>query len=154
FSIWPPEAGLLTWIAVPMLLETGSRALHASIFGAGAWYAAPGPISRTGPFWWLPRFTTGGWMRNLVILSLTFGIICLTPLVGFSQGLGRNPELEKAIWQELQAIAPDQLETFKAATEAMDDGDAMRAVQLFRAVYKRAPNWDVVMRRLGGELVE
>src|SRR5438270_5993002 len=70
-----------------------------------------------------------------------------------AQGPPRNMEKEQRIWQELQTIAPDLVETFKAATTALDKNDFAQAVRLYEVVYKKAPNFDVVMRRLGGSLV-
>src|SRR5947199_1958137 len=65
----------------------------------------------------------------------------------------RDMEKEQRMWQQLQAIAPDMVETFKAATAALDQNNFAEAVRLYEAVYKKAPNFDVVMRRLGGSLV-
>ena len=62
-------------------------------------------------------------------------------------------EKEQRIWQELKAIAPEAVETFKSATAALDKNDFAEAVRLYQVVYKKAPNFDVVMRRLGGSLV-
>jgi hypothetical protein len=62
-------------------------------------------------------------------------------------------EKEHRIWQELQAIAPGAVETFKAATAALDKDDFAEAVRLYEAVYKKTPGYDVSMRRLGGSLV-
>lgn len=66
----------------------------------------------------------------------------------------RNMDSEQLAWRELQEIAPDQLANFKAATEAMDSGDHWRAIELFEKVRTKAPQWDVVLRRLGGEMAE
>jgi tetratricopeptide (TPR) repeat protein len=65
----------------------------------------------------------------------------------------RDIEKEQRIWQELQAIAPDAVETFKAATVALDKNDFAEAVRLYASVYKKAPGYDVAMRRLGGSLI-
>jgi Zn-dependent protease with chaperone function len=65
----------------------------------------------------------------------------------------RDMEKEQRIWQALQAIAPDTVETFKAATAALDKNNFIEAVRLYRIVYEKAPGYDVVMRRLGGSLV-
>ncbi|HKP12718.1 MAG TPA: M48 family metalloprotease, partial [Blastocatellia bacterium] len=65
----------------------------------------------------------------------------------------RDMEKERRIWQELQAVAPDAVEPFKAATAAADDNDLARAVSLYEAAYKKAPGFDVLMRRLGSVLV-
>ncbi|HEX7335479.1 MAG TPA: M48 family metallopeptidase [Pyrinomonadaceae bacterium] len=65
----------------------------------------------------------------------------------------RNIEKENAIWAELETLAPDSVADFKAATEAMDAQDCEKAAELFQKVYKKAPKFDAVLRRLGGCLV-
>ena len=65
----------------------------------------------------------------------------------------RDMEKEKAIWAELETIAPDSVDDFKAATAAMDAGDYEKAVTLFGRVHERAPDSDAALRRLGGCLV-
>jgi len=56
---------------------------------------------------------------------------------------------EEAIWKDLQAVAPKQLETFKAATVAMDNQKYDEAAKLYEAVMLNAPEFDPVIRRLG-----
>lgn len=56
---------------------------------------------------------------------------------------------EAMIWEQLKVIAPGSIADFKAATEAMDAGKYDDAVRLYQTVYKKTPNFDVVMRRLG-----
>ena len=65
----------------------------------------------------------------------------------------RNMEKEKAIWAELETIAPESVADFKAGTEAMDVGDFEKAAKLYAAVYQKAPEFDAALRRLGGCLV-
>src|SRR5215471_10637221 len=65
---------------------------------------------------------------------------------------GRDMNRERAIWQELEKIAPKSVETFKAATEAYDKQDNERAATLYRQVMEKAPNFDHVYRRLGSAL--
>ena len=65
----------------------------------------------------------------------------------------RNMEKEKAIWAELETIAPESVADFKAATEAMDAQDFEKAVELYQTVRQKAPEFDAVLRRLGGCLV-
>ena len=43
----------------------------------------------------------------------------------------RNMEKEKAIWAELETMAPGSLADFKAATEAMDAQDYEKAAEHF-----------------------
>jgi tetratricopeptide (TPR) repeat protein len=56
---------------------------------------------------------------------------------------------EAAIWKDLQTVAPKQLETFKAATVAMDNQKYDEAAKLYEAVMLDAPEFDPVIRRLG-----
>src|SRR5215470_13820028 len=65
---------------------------------------------------------------------------------------GRDMNRERAIWQELEKIAPKSVETFKAATEAYDKDDYERAATLYRQVVEKALNFDHVYRRLGSAL--
>jgi len=65
----------------------------------------------------------------------------------------RDMEREKAIWAELETIAPDSVADFKAGTAAMEAGDYEKAVTLFGRVHERAPDFDAALRRLGGCLV-
>ena len=62
---------------------------------------------------------------------------------------GRDMNFERAIWQDLEKIAPKSVETFKAATEAFDKQDYERAATLYRQVMEQAPSFDHVYRRLG-----
>ncbi|MFL6276956.1 MAG: M48 family metalloprotease [Blastocatellia bacterium] len=84
---------------------------------------------------------------------LACALLLLLAAVAPAQAPQRDMEKEQRIWQALQAIAPDMVETFKAATAALDKNDFAEAVRLYELVYKKAPNYDVVMRRLGGSLV-
>jgi Peptidase family M48 len=88
----------------------------------------------------------------LMLVSVAMALAQPPPRVA-PQGPRRDMEKEQRIWQELQAIAPDMVETFKAATAALDKNDFAEAVRLYTIVYKKAPNFDVVMRRLGGSLI-
>ena len=65
----------------------------------------------------------------------------------------RDMEKEKAIWAELETVAPDSIDDFKAATAAMDAGDYEKAVTLYHRVHEKAPDSDAVLRRLGWCLV-
>lgn len=66
---------------------------------------------------------------------------------------GRDMAKEKAIWAELETVAPQRLADFKAATEAMDAQDYDKAIELFLKVRQAAPGFDAALRRLGGCLV-
>ena len=80
-------------------------------------------------------------------------ILLLSP-TAFAQFNERDLEKEELIWNRLQAIAPRSVETFKAATVALDEGDYEKAARLYEAVFKVAPDFDPVLRRLGISLVE
>jgi Zn-dependent protease with chaperone function/tetratricopeptide (TPR) repeat protein len=80
-------------------------------------------------------------------------ILLLYPAV-FAQLNERDMEKEELIWQELKSIAPRSLATFKEATVALDEGDYKKAAELYEEVFKKAPDFDPVIRRLGGSLVE
>jgi tetratricopeptide (TPR) repeat protein len=66
---------------------------------------------------------------------------------------GRDMEKEKAIWAELEAVAPNSVADFKAATEAMDAQDYEKAIALYQSVREKAPDFDAALRRLGWCLV-
>jgi tetratricopeptide (TPR) repeat protein/Zn-dependent protease with chaperone function len=80
-------------------------------------------------------------------------LLFLTP-TAFAQPNERDLEKEKLIWQKLESIAPRSVETFKEATIALDERDYQKAARLYEVVFKKAPDFDPVMRRLGGSLVE
>ncbi|HJQ67549.1 MAG TPA: tetratricopeptide repeat protein [Blastocatellia bacterium] len=90
-------------------------------------------------------------MRTVYYLSCAL-ILLLSPAAS-AQTDERNMEKEELIWQRLQAIAPRSVETFKAATVALDGGDYDKAARLYEEVYKKAPDFDPVMRRLGLSLI-
>ncbi|MEN3336172.1 MAG: hypothetical protein V7641_5537 [Blastocatellia bacterium] len=92
-------------------------------------------------------------MFNKKTYYLAFALVLLSASAGLAQPRQRDMEKEQRIWQELQTVVPDMLDTFKAATTALDKNDFAQAVRLYEIVYKKAPNFDVVMRRLGGSLV-
>jgi len=87
--------------------------------------------------------------------NIALGLVCLLVYAGLTVAAsaqtppGRNMKKESTYWEQLKVIAPDSVETFKAATTAMDAEKYDEAVKLYQAVYKKAPNFDPVMRRLG-----
>ena len=87
--------------------------------------------------------------------NIALGLVCLYVYAGLAVAAsaqtppGRNMKKESTYWEQLKVIAPDSIETFKAATTAMDAEKYDEAVKLYQAVYKKAPNFDPVMRRLG-----
>lgn len=92
-------------------------------------------------------------MFNKTFFYLALAMLLLSAAKAGAQSPRRDMEKEQRFWQELQTIAPDMLETFKSATIALDNQNYPQAVSLYEAVYKKAPGFDVVMRRLGGALV-
>jgi len=85
-------------------------------------------------------------MKQLILPLLL--LLMVTPSV-LAQPRERDMKKEEAIWKDLQAVAPKQLETFKAATVAMDNQKYDEAAKLYEAVMLNAPEFDPVVRRLG-----
>ncbi len=81
-------------------------------------------------------------------------LILFLSLTALAQFSGRDMEKEELIWQDLHSIAPHSVETFKAATAALDDADYEKSARLYEEVFKKAPDFDPVMRRLGLSLEE
>lgn len=81
-------------------------------------------------------------------------LILFLSLPAFAQLNERDMDKEALIWQKLQSIAPRSVDTFKEATVALDAGDYAKAAKLYEEVFKKAPDFDHVMRRLGLSLVE
>src|SRR5688500_14240587 len=71
----------------------------------------------------------------------------------FAQPEQRDMAKENLILQKLEAIAPGSVTTFKQGTAAMDAGDFAESARLYEEVFKKAPDFDPVMRRLGLSLV-
>lgn len=84
---------------------------------------------------------------------LVAAITGLLAVMSFAQAADRNMEKERAIWQQLEAIAPGAVETFKAATVALDKDDYQEAARLYELVMQQAPQFDPVIRRLGMSLM-
>jgi len=85
-------------------------------------------------------------MKHLILPLLL--LLMVTPCV-LAQPTERDMKKEAAIWKDLQAMAPKELETFKAATVAMDNQKYDEAAKLYEAVMLNAPEFDPVIRRLG-----
>jgi tetratricopeptide (TPR) repeat protein len=83
-------------------------------------------------------------------LFLMLALASLCP----AQSDNRDLEKEKPIWQELKSMAPASVETFKAATDALDKGDFTESARLYEEVLKKAPQFDPALRRRGFSLVE
>lgn len=86
-------------------------------------------------------------------LSRVLLVICLCAAYASAADNDRDMKKEEAIWQQLQAVAPDQVENFKKATEVMDADNVDEAIRLYQQVYEKAPKFDPVLRRLGSLLV-
>jgi tetratricopeptide (TPR) repeat protein len=61
----------------------------------------------------------------------------------------RDMAKEQKIWQQLQAAAPQSLDAFKRATEALDAGDYEEAARLYGEVTQAAPEFAPALRRTG-----
>jgi Zn-dependent protease with chaperone function len=83
--------------------------------------------------------------KLLIILAL----LAPMTLTLAAQPPARDMQREKAMWEELEIIAPQALEDFKAATIAMDSGNNAEAIRRYELVHKAAPGFDHVLRRLG-----
>jgi hypothetical protein len=91
-------------------------------------------------------------MIRKTLAGLGFLILSFSSQV-YAQTPARNMKKEAMIWEQLKVIAPGSVEDFKAATTALDTEKYDEAVRLYQGVYKKAPNFDPVMRRLGMSLV-
>jgi Zn-dependent protease with chaperone function len=91
-------------------------------------------------------------MRTRYYLAV-IALLLLAP-ADFAQSIERDMAKEALIWQKLQSISPRSVEAFKGATAALDKGDYEKAARLYEEVFKQAPDFDPVMRRLGFSLVE
>src|SRR5262249_9517375 len=67
----------------------------------------------------------------------------------FAQKAVRDAKKEQVLVSELQTIAPKAVDTFNAATAAMDGGDFATCTNKYQDVLKSAPNFDPATRRLG-----
>ncbi|HLG17009.1 MAG TPA: M48 family metalloprotease [Blastocatellia bacterium] len=91
-------------------------------------------------------------MRTIRPLSRVLLLVCLLALSAAAQNLDRDMEKEEAIWQQLSAVAPRAVDTFKSATVALDKRDYEQAARLYEEVLKKASDFDPVYRRLGTAL--
>ncbi len=86
------------------------------------------------------------------VLCFLLASIFVTSLIVFGQKTGRDLNKEKVIWDELNTVAPKSVDTFKAATAALDAGNYDEAARLYESVRKQVPHSDSVLRRLGTSL--
>ncbi len=87
--------------------------------------------------------------------TLLFSIALFALLVPqtFAQSDERDMQKEEIIWQQLKTVAPATVETFKAATVALDKADYQESARLYQQVLKKAPDFDPALRRRGMSLV-
>src|SRR5688572_3362431 len=85
-------------------------------------------------------------MRRLVLFFLA---IIGSTVVGDAQAPSRDLQKEAAIWERLEAIDPELLETFKEATTRMDQDNYQDAAILYQKVVDASPTFDPAVRRLG-----
>jgi tetratricopeptide (TPR) repeat protein len=74
-------------------------------------------------------------------------------LSAVAQTQERDLAKEEKIWQELQKTAPKAVETFKAATAALDEDKYEEAVKLYNEVLKQSPKFEPALRRGGYALI-
>jgi hypothetical protein len=74
-------------------------------------------------------------------------LLLLTSNICFSQE--RDLKKERKIEEQLYTIAPSAVPEFKAGTIALDEANYPVADSLYTLVYRKAPTFDVVLRRLG-----
>jgi Zn-dependent protease with chaperone function len=91
-------------------------------------------------------------MRPRNILASFLFLLLLLPAAARAQPQQRNMEKERKIWEHLEIIAPDSVETFKRATEAFDAANYQEAARLYAEVRKAAPDFTPALRRQGGAL--
>jgi hypothetical protein len=85
-------------------------------------------------------------------LFYALAVLVLSSVAVYGQPATRNPEKEQLILGRLARAAPGAVETFRRGTEAMDKGDYVHAVQLYREVTQQAPTFSPALRRLGFSL--
>lgn len=83
----------------------------------------------------------------LPLAVLTIGLLISVSLG--QQSPERDMKKEEAIWNQLKLVAPGEVDHFKEATVAMDDGKYGEAFRLYEGVMLKAPEFDPVIRRLG-----
>lgn len=94
-------------------------------------------------------------MRHRITLALLWASLCiLSTGAAAAQTIERDPEKERAIWQQLQRAAPSSVETFKQATAALDADNYPEAARLYEEVVRQAPEFTPALRRLGMSLMQ
>jgi Zn-dependent protease with chaperone function len=81
-------------------------------------------------------------------------LLLLTATAVVAQTALRDTARERRIEQQLEAVAPAAVPSFKAATAAMDRKDYANAARLFEEVVRQAPRFSPALRRRGISLAE
>lgn len=92
-------------------------------------------------------------MKHSVTRILIGLLFCLIFVGASNAQRERDTAKEEKIWQQLQQTAPKAVETFKAATVALDEQNYQEAVKLYNEVLSQSPTCDAAMRRLGFALI-
>ncbi|HEX7955520.1 MAG TPA: M48 family metalloprotease, partial [Pyrinomonadaceae bacterium] len=94
-------------------------------------------------------------MRPRNFLAPLLFLLLLAPPAARAQGEPRQRDMrkEQRIWQQLQTVSPQSVETFKRATEALDSGNYEEAARSYGEVSKAAPEFTPALRRAGLALV-
>ena len=85
-------------------------------------------------------------IMRIALAIFTLGL--LLPSV-CAQPNQRDLKKEEAILNQLKAVAPAEVQNFKAATTAMDANNYDEAARLYEKVMLKVPEFDPVVRRLG-----
>jgi Zn-dependent protease with chaperone function len=86
-------------------------------------------------------------ITSILFLALGIGLI-FTPIQSASAQTGRNPDEERAIYEQLAQINPDAVEPFQAATKLMDAGDYTAARTGYARVLDLVPDFPPALRRI------
>lgn len=93
-------------------------------------------------------------MKHTATRFVVVVLICLTFAGASAAQMGeRDMAKEEKIWQQLQQTAPKAVETFKAATVALDERKYQEAAELYNKVLSQSPTNEAAMRRLSFALV-
>jgi len=93
-------------------------------------------------------------MKRFADLLIVAFLVCfLFAALSVAQSPRRDPAKEEKLSQQLRKTAPKAVETFKAATTALDEKNYQTAVELYTEVLKQAPDFEAALRRLGYALI-
>ena len=73
-------------------------------------------------------------MHTRASLLFLMALIALMAPAASAQYSDRAMEKEEVLWQQLKTVAPETLDTFKAATAALDKADYQEAASLYQKV--------------------